>query len=84
MVFMKTLKTSLLLLITLGALNVPALHAEPIHVDQPRMREALAHLREARVSLDRAEHNKSGHREKALELVNQAIAEVEAGIAQAR
>ncbi len=81
---MKTLKTSVLLLVILGSLNTPALLAEPVRVDQPRMREALAHLREARGALDRAEHNKNGHREKAVELVNQAIAEVEAGMAQAR
>lgn len=81
---MKTLKNSLLLLIALGALITPALLADPVRIDQPRMRESLAHLREARVSLDRAEHNKNGHREKAIELVNQAIAEVEAGMAQAR
>ena len=81
---MKTMKTSLLLLVTLSALQVPGLLAEPVRIDQPRMQEALAKLRDARVALDRAEHNKNGHREKAIELVNQAIAEVEAGMAQAR
>jgi hypothetical protein len=48
------------------------------------MTEALQHLREARAALEKAEHNKAGHREKAIQLVEQAIAEIEAGIAAGR
>lgn len=51
---------------------------------QPNMREALEHLRAARAALTRAEHNKAGHRERALEHVDAAIREVEAGAAAAR
>jgi len=40
--------------------------------------------RRARVTLENAERNKAGHREKALELVDQAIAEGEAGMRDAR
>jgi hypothetical protein len=47
---------------------------------QNNMREALAHLREARQSLDRAEANKGGHKERAIELVDKAIEQVQAGI----
>lgn len=57
---------------------------QQVRADQPRMRETLHHLREARASLERAEQNKAGHREKALEWIDQAIAEVEAGMAAAR
>jgi hypothetical protein len=51
---------------------------------QPNMKEALHHLRAARESLAVAERNKEGHRARAIELVDQAIAEVEAGMAAAR
>ncbi len=47
---------------------------------QPKMQEALAHLREAKKSLEQAEANKGGHREKAIQLVDQAIKQVEDGI----
>jgi hypothetical protein len=79
------MKKTLLLLVTLLAINPAAsLLAQQPQVDQPRMRTALARLQEARTALDRAERNKNGHRERAIELVNQAIAEVQAGMAQAR
>jgi hypothetical protein len=51
---------------------------------QPHMEAALDHLQQARVSLDRAEPNKGGHRERAIELVDQAVGEVNAGIEYAR
>jgi predicted RNA-binding Zn ribbon-like protein len=57
---------------------------QPVRAEQTRMRDALAHLREARASLVNANHNKEGHRVKALELVDRAIAEVQAGIAAGR
>jgi hypothetical protein len=50
--------------------------AEP----QPRMREALESLRGAARSLEAADHDKGGHRERALEMTRGAIAQVEAGI----
>jgi hypothetical protein len=47
---------------------------------QPHMEAALHHLREAREELKVAEHNKGGHRDNAIKLVDQAVAEVDAGI----
>ena len=47
---------------------------------QPNMRTALRSLVSARSTLERAAHDKGGHRVKALELVNGAIAEVQLGI----
>ena len=47
---------------------------------QPHMNSALEHLRLARHELDAALADKGGHRAKAITLVNDAIAEVEAGI----
>jgi hypothetical protein len=62
----------------LGAVLGAASRAE---ADQPYMRAALANLRNAQSNLSEAAHNKSGHRANALNLVNQAIGEVSAGIA---
>ena len=47
---------------------------------QPHMHAAVHHLEEAKKELQMAEHDKGGHREKALELTNNAIEEVRAGI----
>ena len=47
---------------------------------QPRMQAALEHLRAAKGELERADRDKGGHRERALRLTNDAIAEVERGI----
>jgi hypothetical protein len=52
--------------------------------DQPHMHAALAALRDARHELEVAEHNKGGHREHAIELINKAIEQVEKGIKAAR
>lgn len=50
--------------------------AEP----QPHMRDALEHVRAAAGSLEAADRDKGGHREKALELTRSAINQVEAGV----
>lgn len=47
---------------------------------QPRMRAALEQLRDARAELKAAAPNKGGHRVKAIVLVNDAIAQVKAGM----
>lgn len=48
--------------------------------DQPNMRAALDHLKSAQKNLQRATADKGGHRANALNLVAQAIAEVNRGI----
>jgi hypothetical protein len=50
---------------------------------QPNMEAALASLRSARDSLERAQANKGGHRRRAIDLINQAISEVRQGIQHA-
>jgi len=50
------------------------------NADQPKMRDALADLEAARVKLQHADHDKGGHRERALELVNNAIAQIKEGM----
>jgi hypothetical protein len=47
---------------------------------QPEMAAAMQHLREAQQNLESASHDKGGHRARALQLVNQALAECQAGI----
>lgn len=48
--------------------------------DQPRMQAALEHLRLAHAELEKADHDKGGHRDAAIRLTSDAIAEVERGI----
>ena len=48
---------------------------------QPHMGESLAFLQSARGELQAATPNKGGHRERAIGLIDNAIAEVRAGIA---
>jgi hypothetical protein len=76
---MKTFKTTIVILLSISALGLNSAFAR-----QPHMDNALRHLREAREALQRAEANKGGHRERAIELVDQAIAQVEEGIRFAR
>ena len=47
---------------------------------QPMMKKALASLRSAKKQLEAATPDKGGHRVKAIDLVNSAIDEVQAGI----
>jgi hypothetical protein len=51
---------------------------------QPNMQAALGNLRSARASLQKAVPDKAGHRARAITLVDEAIAQVQAGIAAAR
>jgi hypothetical protein len=46
---------------------------------EPHMSAAYGHLQQARAELDKASPNKGGHREKAIQLVDQAMQEVQAG-----
>lgn len=47
--------------------------------EEPHMSAALGHLQEARAELEKATANKGGHREKAMQLVDQAMEQVRAG-----
>jgi hypothetical protein len=67
-------------LVTFGAIAAVAFGAGMAVAGQPHMRAALSDLMSARAELDTAEHNKGGHRVKAIELINSAIDEVQAGI----
>ena len=53
------------------------------NLGQPNMQAALGDLRAARASLQKAVPDKQGHRNRAIALVDQAIAQVQAGMAAA-
>jgi hypothetical protein len=65
------------LVLVLGFTTMRVVNAEP----QPHMRAALVSLRAAKGQLEKASHDKGGHRVRAIGLIDQAIAEVEKGIA---
>ncbi|HEY8077153.1 MAG TPA: hypothetical protein VIF62_23665 [Labilithrix sp.] len=75
--------SALVVLLACGGGN-EAVHPAHAGAEQPHMVAARDHLREARASLDRAEANKGGHREKAIELVDGAIRQVDDGIEWAK
>jgi len=59
---------------------VAGMNVGTARADQPAMHSALSHLRHARGDLERALADKGGHRGRAISLIDQAIAETEAGI----
>jgi len=63
-----------------AALLLASASASAFAPDQPRMQAARADLQAARAQLRRATADKGGHRAKALEHVEAAIAQVNAGI----
>lgn len=52
--------------------------------DQPKMQEALDHLRQARGALENAARDKGGHRENAIDLIDRAINQVQQGMEAGR
>lgn len=68
--------TSFALAAILAGSLVRSAVAEP----QPNMKDALSSLQAAAASLEKADHDKGGHRAKALELTKAAIVQVETGI----
>jgi len=79
---MKFKLTCLLPVLMCGILlsaNVLISHAQA--AEQPHMVNALEALKRARHQLEIAEADKGGHRVRAIGIVDNAIAEVEAGIA---
>lgn len=71
---MKTLKTTIVILLSISTLGLSSAFAR-----QPHMDRALEHLRAARAELMVAEQNKGGWRERAIANVDRAIADTERG-----
>ncbi|MBI5612869.1 MAG: hypothetical protein HY942_07380 [Gammaproteobacteria bacterium] len=74
----------LLTVSTLVVFLAACAHPRPAAADQPQMHAALSSLKEAERHLEKATTDKGGHRAKALELVRDAIREVNRGIAYDR
>jgi hypothetical protein len=68
------------MLIGVGVAMVASFAAGFALAAQPHMQAALKALKSSRAELQTAMPDKAGHRVKAIELVDQAIAEVQAGI----
>jgi hypothetical protein len=62
--------------ITSALVIAPLAYAEK----QPHMEHALKDLQNAKKQLEEADHDKGGHRVKAIDLINQAISQVKEGI----
>jgi hypothetical protein len=48
-------------------------------IHEPHMSAAYGHLQQAKAELERAAPNKGGHREKAMQMVDQAMRQIEEG-----
>lgn len=46
---------------------------------EPHMSAAIGHLQQAKAELERANRNKGGHRQQAIQLIDQAIQQVQQG-----
>jgi hypothetical protein len=72
---MKTLRLGVVVVAAIASMALNSAKA-----DQPHMQRALEHLRAAREELRTAEHNKGGWRVRALNHVERAISDTEAGM----
>ena len=61
--------------------GTPTTTAPAEHERHPEMRLAMRHLREAKKELEKSAHDYHGHRVAAVKLTDDAIKEIEAGIA---
>ncbi len=80
------MKRSLLATLPLAAITTAAALMVPLpaQANQPKMKAALVNLNEAKENLEEANTGKGGHRGKAIELIEEAIEQVEKGIKAGR
>jgi hypothetical protein len=77
-------KTLLVSALTVAGFVAGSLLSLPLRADQPHMQAALESLEAAERHLNEAEHDKGGHRAKALDHVHAAMREVREGISHDR
>ena len=78
----KTLVAACSALVVLIGLNLySVVHAQDrqMAIHEPHMSAAYGHLQQAKAELERATANKGGHREKAMQMVDQAMRQIEEG-----
>jgi hypothetical protein len=78
---MKTSRSRIVVACLLCAVLISGFLLGRASADQPHMQAALEHLRQAKGELERADVDKGGHRARAIVLVDDAIAQVEKGMA---
>lgn len=64
--------------LSLYSMGKPAQNHE-MSIHEPHMSAAMGHLQQAREELQRAAPNKGGHRERAMQLTDQAMQEIREG-----
>ena len=71
------------LIVFVFAIALAAFYAgtQTVRAAQPHMRAALEHLQAAKAELEKASHDKGGHRTAALKATEEAIAHAREGIA---
>jgi hypothetical protein len=69
------------LVVLMGLSLYSVLHAQDrqMAIHEPHMSAAYGHLQQAKAELERAAPNKGGHREKAMQMVDQAMRQIEEG-----
>jgi len=69
------------LVVLMGLSVYSVLHAQDrqMAIHEPHMSAAYGHLQQAKAELERAAPNKGGHREKAMQMVDQAMRQIEEG-----
>jgi hypothetical protein len=69
------------LILLVGLSVYSALHAQSrgMAIHEPHMSAAYGHLQQAKDELEKAAPNKGGHREKAMQMVDQAMRQIEEG-----
>ncbi|HXQ15779.1 MAG TPA: hypothetical protein VN814_14270 [Caulobacteraceae bacterium] len=77
------MQSRLKVLAVASVLAISACTGYTVGMDQPHMQNALGDLQNANSELAVAAADKGGHREAAMNLINQAIVQVQQGIAYA-
>lgn len=71
--------TALLLTAGMGLYSFVYAQTRHMEIHEPHMSAAYGHLEQAKAELERATPNKGGHRERAMQAVDQAMQEIEQG-----
>ena len=71
--------STLALLFTLGLYSIVHAQTALMARHEPHMSAAMGHLEQAKAELEKAAPNKGGHRERAMQLVDQAMQQVQEG-----
>lgn len=71
--------TALLLTAGMGLYSFVYAQTRRMEIHEPHMSAAYGHLEQAKAELEKAAPNKGGHRERAMEAVDQAMQQIEQG-----